>query len=462
MVGLQTPHWCIASGVFSFVQNLLMKGISMSKKPHTLTILDVPIDTLKAYKQNARTHSEKQVQQIAASIRQFGFMNPVLVDGKNRILAGHGRVEAAKSLNIPTVPIIRSTHLTEDQMRAYILADNKIAQNAGWNRDILAIELQHLSSIELDFDIEITGFSTPEIDVIIDSPTVLPSAAEDDVIPEPTTDAPAITQIGDIWELGKHRLICGNALEPETYKSLMGRKKAHMVFTDPPYNVPVDGHVCGLGKIKHREFAMASGEMSEEEFISFLTANFHCLKQYTADGSLHYICMDWRHIHEMMAAGRAVFSELKNLCVWAKDNGGMGSLYRSRHELVFVFKNGTGRHLNNVELGKHGRYRTNVWEYAGVNTARKGRMEELAMHPTVKPVVMVADAIKDCTRRGEAVLDPFAGSGTTIIAAEKTRRVAYAVELDPHYCDVILKRWKAFSGMDAIHHQTKQAFNQGA
>ncbi len=421
---------------------------------------NLPVESLKPHPNNARTHSDRQIKQLAVSIKKFGFTNPVLVDEDDQIVAGHGRVMAAKELGIEEVPVIRLEHLTKDEIRAYMIADNKLAMNSGWDKEILAIELQHLSAIDVDFDVEITGFSTPEIDIITDKETP-EEVKEEDIIPEPD-DGPFVTQLGDVWRMGKHMLICGDSLNPETYQALLQGTKADMVLADPPYNVPIEGHVCGLGKIKHQEFAMAAGEMTEVQFVTFLTTVFQNLKKYSADGSLHYICMDWRHVYEIMTAGRGAYSEMKNLCVWAKNNGGMGSLYRSQHELVFVFKNGTGKHLNNVELGKHGRYRTNVWQYAGVNTMRKGRMKDLAMHPTVKPVAMVADAIKDCTKRGEIVLDPFAGSGTTIIAAEKTKRIAYGIELEPRYCDVILRRWYEYTGEIPVHAVTGAEFKINA
>lgn len=226
-----------------------------------------------------------------------------------------------------------------------------------------------------------------------------------------------------------------------------------MVFTDPPYNVPIDGHVCGKGSIKHREFEMATGEMSQGEFTGFLTQSMKLASAYSDNRSIGFYCMDWRHMGEILEAARFNKFELKNLCVWVKDNGGMGSLYRSRHELVFVFKHGEDKHINNVELGKHGRNRTNVWEYAGVNSMRAGRMEELSMHPTVKPINLVADAIKDCSKRGGIILDPFGGSGTTLIAAEKTGRIARLIELDPHYCDVIIQRWEELTGEKAVREE---------
>lgn len=404
-------------------------------------------EELKPYKNNARTHSDKQIQQIANSLKQFGFMNPVLIDSNNRIMAGHGRVEAAKKLGMKEVPVISSSHLSENQIRAYIIADNKIASNAGWDKNLLSIELKELS-IETNFDIEITGFEMAEIDLIIDSDE--PQEADPaDEIPD-IDNSPAITKLGDIWQLGQHILICGNALKNETYDRLLDTERADMVFTDPPYNVPIDGHVCGNGKIKHAEFAMASGEMTDAEFYSFLEDFCDKASSFSRDGSLHYICMDWRHIDVLIRAGKEFYADLKNICVWNKDNGGMGSLYRSKHELVAVFKHGKKPHINNIELGKHGRYRTNVWDYKGVNSFGRNQ-SDLKLHPTVKPVTMIADAIKDCTKRGHIVLDPFAGSGSTLIAAEKTGRIARCIELDPKYCDVIVRRWQKLTGEEALN-----------
>ena len=231
-----------------------------------------------------------------------------------------------------------------------------------------------------------------------------------------------------------------------------------MVFTDPPYNVPIDGHVCGLGRVRHGEFVMASGEMDEEQFTSFLTTVLRNLAAHSQDGSVHYVCMDWRHMGELLAAGRAAYTELKNLCVWNKDNGGMGSFYRSKHELVFAFKNGTAPHINNFELGQNGRYRTNVWDYPGANSLKAERMEELRMHPTVKPLALVADAIRDCSHRGGLILDPFVGSGTTLMAAERTGREACVLELDPRYIDTIIQRWQAAGGEDAVHADSGETF----
>jgi DNA modification methylase len=416
---------------------------------------------LKPYCRNARTHSPKQIAEIAASIKAFGFNNPVLIDKADGIVAGHGRVEAAKLLGLPTVPTIRLEHLTEVQKRAYILADNKLAEKAGWDREILAIELQNLMELELEFDISATGFELPEIDVLIDELKEKPAKADpaDEV---PLVEGPPVTRLGDIWQIGPHRLICGDSTAPENYVLLLAGEKAQLVFTDPPYNVPIEGHVSGLGAVKHREFAMASGEMTEAEFTTFLAKIFDNLIEVSVDGAIHFICMDWRHIGEVMAAACGRYADFKNLCVWAKTNGGMGSLYRSQHELVCAFKVGTAPHINNVELGKHGRYRTNVWTYAGANAFGATRDEDLASHPTVKPVALVADAILDCSIRRSIVLDAFAGSGTTLVAAHKTGRRGYGIELDPLYCDVILKRLTKIAKIEAVLSATGQTFSEVA
>jgi len=298
-------------------------------------------------------------------------------------------------------------------------------------------------SDDLDFDIGITGFSIPEIDSLMEA--VAPEEPGDpaeDVVPEA---AACRVASGDIWPLGRHRLICGDALDGRVVADLMDGETARMVFSDPPYNVPIDGHVGNSGKTQHREFAMASGEMTVPEFTAFLERAMRNLADHSCEGSIHFICMDWRHMAEMLVAGGAVYQEMKNLIVWAKDNGGMGTFYRSRHELIFVFKKGDAPHINTFELGQHGRYRTNVWQYRGVNTIRAGRMEELALHPTVKPVQMIADAIRDVSGRGDIVLDIFGGSGSTLIAAEKTGRRGYLCELDRIYCDRILARWEAYA-----------------
>ena len=414
------------------------------------------ISQLKPNPRNTRLHSSKQLHQIAASIEEFGFNNPVLVDSDNMILAGHGRVEAARLAGLDRVPILRIEHLSDAQKRAFSIADNKIALNAGWDVEMLKLDMAELSALDLNFDIEITGFETAEIDVLIDGPTTAAKPDRGDLVP--AAQSCAVSELGDVWLLGEHRLICGDACNRAVYAELMQDEEARMVFTDPPYNVPIDGHVGGLGSVKHREFKMASGEMTSAEFQEFLKTTFANMAEVSINGAIHFICMDWRHMSEMMSAASGIYSGLKNLCVWNKNNGGMGSFYRSKHELVFVYKVGADPHVNTVELGKNGRYRTNVWDYAGVNTWRPGRDAELEMHPTVKPTALVIDAIKDCSRRGDIVLDPFIGSGTTIIAAHKSRRKARGIELDPIYVDVAVRRWQAFTGEQATLSGTGDTF----
>jgi DNA modification methylase len=402
--------------------------------------------------QNARIHTRAQVRAIARSIEAFGFNAPILIDRNRKIVAGHGRFEAAKLLGLPQVPVVFLDHLTETQAKAYRLADNKLTDRSSWDDGKVAAQLKELSELVLDFDIEAIGFELPELDVRIqslDDPDVVDNADEFDA-----ATGPAVTLPGDLWQLDLHRLYCGNALDSTSYIALMNGEKAAAVFTDPPYNVKIDGNVCGSGSIKHREFAMAVGEMTEPEFVDFLTTGFRLMRAHAAPGSLIYTCMDWRHMWEILAAGRAAEWALLNLCVWSKTNGGMGSLYRSRHELVFVFRNGKEAHLNNIQLGRFGRNRANVWNYPGVNGfARKGSEDILSLHPTVKPIALVSDAILDCTKRDDVVLDPFIGSGTSILAAERTGRRCFGIEIDPIYVDTVIARWERLTGKKALNSQ---------
>jgi DNA modification methylase len=426
-----------------------------------VAVIERATNALHPYARNARRHSKKQIKQIAASIERFGFTNPVLVSDKGDIIAGHGRVEAAKLLGLKTVPTLALSHLSEVERRAYVLADNKLALNAGWDRDMLAIELQGL--IDLDFAVELTGFSLAEIDIIIDEAGEAdPDGPDDTEDHVPLVSGSPVTQVGDCWQLGRHRLRCGDARSAADMAALMGDERADMVFTDPPYNVAIDGHVCGLGEIRHREFAMARGEMSPAQFTAFLRETLTIMAGVLRDGGIAFVCMDWRHMGEMHAAGTAVFAEFKNLIVWNKTNGGMGSFYRSKHELIFVFKAGNLPHTNSFGLGDTGRYRTNVWDYPGISSISASRSEELAMHPTVKPVALIADAIRDCSRRGEIILDAFGGSGSTLIAAEKTGRSARLIELDPLYCDTIIRRWELVTGKYATLAASGQRFEEVA
>lgn len=416
-----------------------------------------PLSGLKPAKRNARTHSDRQIEQIAASIRNFGFNSPVLVDGEGTIIAGHGRRLAAMRLGMSEVPVIQIEHLTPEELVAYRIADNRIAQNAGWDEDILKMDFSELQMADAGFEMELTGFNTTQIDLILDGK---PAKADTEALPELDPRKGRAVEAGDLWILGDHRLFCGSALERANYVALMGEEKARMVFSDPPYNVRIDGHVCGLGRIRHAEFRMASGEMSPAQFTGFQADAYRNLAEFSINGAIHYLCMDWRHMQEMLEAGHSVYSELKNLCIWSKDNGGMGAFYRSQHELVFVWKVGTEPHLNTIELGRNGRYRTNIWEYPGAS--KTGMDADLAMHPTVKPVPMIMDAIKDTSKRHEIVLDCFGGSGSTLIAAEKTRRRARLIELEPDYCEVTIRRWEKLTGKKAILEATGEAFTDVA
>jgi DNA modification methylase len=413
---------------------------------------------LKPRLKNPRTHTPRQIKQIAASITEFGFINPVLIDGSDGIVAGHARVAAATSIGMADVPTVRVDHLSPTQIRAYVIADNRLAEKAGWDPTVLALELQELS-VQPNFDVTVTGFEMGEIDLIIGE-TSASEADEADVIPEIDRSLPAVSRPGDCWQIGDHVLLCGDALKPESYEQLLAGKRAQMVFIDPPYNVRIAGNVSGLGKARHREFAMASGEMSQREFTTFLRRALTHLADFSIDGSIHFICMDWRHIRELADAADDAYSELKNICVWSKSNAGMGSLYRSAHEFIFVYKNGRAKHINNVELGRFGRSRTNVWEYAGMSSFGRDRDASLAGHPTLKPLALVSDAILDCSKRGGIILDAFSGSGTTLLAAEKTGRRGYGIELDPHYVDLVIKRFEEVYGLGAIHANSDLSFDR--
>jgi DNA modification methylase len=424
-----------------------------SMRMRDLQVETVPVASLRPSPRNPRTHSRAQIGQIADSIRTFGWTVPLLVDDAGELIAGHGRLAAAKRLGLEHAPVIRLSNLTPAQKRAYALADNKLAENAGWDRGLLALELQDLIALDPEFEITIIGFEMGAIDVLIDELGEISAEGADEADQVPALDAgrPLVTAPGDLWALGPHRLLCADALAPASYTALLGEAKAALVFTDPPYNVPIAGHVSGLGRRVHDEFAMASGEMSDAEFEAFLKTTLARLADACVPGAIGFVCMDWRGLRALLNAGGETGLELKNLCVWAKTNAGMGSLYRSQHELVAVFKNATAPHTNNVALGKHGRHRTNVWSYPGCTSFGPERDAALGMHPTVKPVALVEDAIKDCSNRGDLVLDAFAGSGTTLIAAARAGRRGFGLELDPRYVDVALRRFRALTGEEPVH-----------
>ena len=421
-----------------------------------IKITYVELNSLKAYQNNPKDHPQKQVHQIADSIKKFGFNNPILIDENDEIIAGHGRYMAAQQLQMETVPVIRLTHLDETQKRVYRLADNKISENGGWNKELLALEISDLEQIYVD-DITITGFEQVEINNLITDTAPAPDKKLNKI--EFVPEDEIVTQPGDIWQLGRHKIICANSLDEESFARLLSDKRADMVIQDPPYNVKISGHVCGCGNICHDEFPMASGEMSSEEFTKFLTDNFTLCKKYSNDGAMQYNFMDWRHITEIKTALDSVFGDFINLCVWVKTSGGMGSLYRSQHELCLIFRNGKESHVNNVELGRHGRYRTNVWNYAGVNAFGRHK-GDIKLHPTVKPVEMLYDAILDVSKRGDIVLDTFLGSGSTLIAAHKAHRICRGIEYEPMYIDTTIRRFYELFGTDAVHLATGQTYSE--
>jgi DNA modification methylase len=428
-----------------------------------LSIKYISTNELRLNSANPRQHPDEQIQRIANSIDTFGFCVPIGIDENSMVIFGHGRLLAARRLNLPRVPVVSLSHLTKDQLRALMIADNRLTEASTWDRDLLAEQLKFLAEAELDFSLEVTGFEMGEIDVIIEGADPAGDLQNDpaDSLPDSRSAIP-VSREGDLWSLSKHRIYCGNSLDHNSFLTLMTGRRADMVFIDPPYNVKISGHAGGLGTIQHPNFKMASGEMNDPQFTDFLSQAVTLLADHSAEGSLQYIFMDWRGLQPLLNATKHAYSELKNVCVWSKGSGGMGSLYRSAHELVFVFKFGKDKHINNVQLGQYGRYRTNVWNYPGMNSfARKteeGNLLEL--HPTVKPVALVADAIMDVSSRGDLVLDSFLGSGTTLIAAERTGRTCYGIELEPVYVDVAVRRWQTLTGLQAKHFVSGRTFSE--
>jgi DNA modification methylase len=406
-------------------------------------IEQIAVEELKPRRRNARRHSDKQIEQLAASLREFGFIGAIIIDETNHVLAGHGRLAAAKLVGLREIPCIRVNHLDEASRKAFALADNRLAELSGWDDDILKLELQELETLA-DFDLAVTGFDTVDLDRLL-GPEPDPHANLDDNIPELLDHRPAVSARGDMWILGQHRLLCGDALNPADYTHLLGNEEVVQVVSDPPYNVQIRGNVSS--KNGFREFAMASGELSPQQFTAFLSTWLVNASKVSRNGAIFHIFMDWRHVEEMLAAIRSAGLCPMNLCVWVKPNAGMGTFYRSQHELVFVVKNGNAPHLNNFGLGARGRNRSNVWRYPTVvHGPRRGISDPENGHPTPKPVAAIIDALKDCSRRGDIILDPFAGSGTTAIAADRIGRKARLIELDPHYVDLIVRRWQVVTG----------------
>jgi DNA modification methylase len=417
------------------------------------------IDALQSFPGNPRRHPGAQIASLMRSIEQV-WTNPILIDETGTILAGHGRWEAAKRLGRTEVPTLTIGGLSAAEKRAVVIADNRLPEQAVWDFDLLRGHFKDL--IEVDFDVELTGFSTGEIDLLLDGKPASATADPADDLTGLRSDGPAVSQPGDLWHLERHRLLCGDALCSEAYEASLGPDLAQMIIADPPYNVRIHGHAVGRGKKHHREFKMASGEMSEEAFTAFLETFIREAISFSENGSIHYLFIDWRHLPQLLAAARPLYTDWKNLLVWNKTNAGQGSFYRSKHELIAVFKSGNAPHVNNFGLGANGRYRANVVDYPSVNGLHPARRGDLDLHPTIKPVALVADLIRDCSRRNGIILDPFGGSGTTILAAERAGRVARVIELDPLYVDVAIRRWEQVTGISVQHAELGLSFAETA
>jgi DNA modification methylase len=419
----------------------------------------VPTERLKPNPRNAKKHPDRQIALLVENYERLGVTQPIVIDENDTVMCGNGRLEAAKKAKLAHLPVIRLSGLTPSQKRALAIADNKLAELGEYDLDILSEELSYLydPETELSFDPRIVGFETVELDQILaDGPDDDRTDPADEIIPV-NSQEPAVTSLGDVWTCDQHRLVCGDATNKASYSAVMETDLAEMVFTDPPYNVPNAGHVSRRDDL--REFAMAHGEMTPSQFTDFLSIVCANILARMVDGAVGYICMDWRHLLELRAAADPIFGDLKNLIVWVKSNAGLGSFYRSQHELICVYA-APGKPINNFGLGGKGRHRTNVWKYPGFSSFGRGRKEALAMHPTVKPVAMVMDALMDCSNRGGIVLDPFGGSGTTMIAAERKSRRARLIEIDPLYCDVTVQRWQNFSGKTARLAETNETYQE--
>jgi DNA modification methylase len=426
-------------------------ALSRDLNPRLVSIADC-----KALGRETRRHPPGQVRKLAASLDRFGFVLPILIDPDRRVVAGWGLVLAARQLGLTEVPAVTLTELSEAELRTLRLALNRLSEDSAWDEKELTLEFSEILELSPQTDLEVSGFEMGEIDILLGDG----GAGEEDALPLIDAFAPPVTRPGDLWICGQHRVFCGDALRSESFSQLLGGEAAGMLFTDPPYNVPIDGHASGLGTIKHADFAMGSGELSSTEFMAFLKTSLGHAARCSRDGAIHFVCMDWRHLKEVIVAGEKIYSELKNVCVWRKSNAGMGSLYRSQHELVLVFKVGTDAHVNNVGLGRHGRNRTNVWDYVSQNALNGTAKSKLALHPTVKPVALVADAIRDCSTRNSVILDPFAGAGTTLIAAERTGRRARLIEIDPRFVDAGIERWQRLTGGTALLADGGQPFRR--
>lgn len=422
----------------------------------------LPLEQIKLGEIKLRRHTRRQINKLCRNIDKFGFLVPVIIDANDVLITGHGRIEAARQLGLDRVPTIRATHLTAEELRAFAIADNRLSELSEWDSKVLKSELGFLIGLDIEFDVEMTGFELPEIEVIL--------AADDDQAAGDTDDDPVplgarpVTRLGDVWisSDGTVTIICGDSRSEDTYRLLLRGELADLIVTDPPYNCAINGFASGNGKAQRREFHEASGEMSTAEFRQFLHDILGLYTVFGKDGSLHYVFMDWRNIDLLIGVGRDIYQVFINLGVWRKTTGGMGGLYRSAHELCAIFRKGDAQHVNNVQLGRFGRNRSNVWTHQGANTFRKGRDADLAAHPTVKPVELIKDIIKDASHRNGLVLDAFLGSGTTLLAALRTGRRGAGIEIDPLYVDVAIRRIQEATGVKFVQRETGETFDDRA
>lgn len=413
-------------------------------------------ELLKAPERRLRIRSRVKLAAIARSISEFGFLIPIVVDPQLKIIAGIGRWEAARELKLTSVPIIRVEHLTDAQLRLFAIADNKLPEGVAWDHGELLLEIQEIELIAPELELTSSGLEIAEIDTLYGRARTTELADFDE--PAPVEEGPAINRSGDLWQLGRHVLACGDARDAALIKAMVGDRQARLLLSDPPWNLKIEGVVSGNGRVKHADFEMAAGEMTRDEFQHFLAEFLTASLPQLMDGALAYLFMDWRNLDTLCAAANHTRLEQKNLLVWCKDSPGMGSLYRSQHELIGLFKHGTAAHLNNIQLGRHGRNRSNVLFYPGMNGFGKGRSKALQTHPTCKPVSLLADIMLDASAPGDLILDPFGGSGSTLIAGEKVDRDACLVELHPPFADAIVRRFEALTHEEAVHLETGQTF----
>ena len=446
---LKNNHKTIISNDISKVLRHLEKTFS-GTQPSNNNLQMVDIESIILRSKSLRKHSKKQLQKLKNAINKVGYVNSILLDEKYNILAGELRLFAAKELGFTQIPAIILENLTPEEIEAIRILDNRIAEDGEWNFENLKDEIEKLMKFDITF--EDLGFDTVDYDEIF----LIKNSGENKVHDTDKEDEswldvniPTKVKTGDLWRLGDHFIFCGDSLNDKSFEILMRGELAKIVVTDPPYNCKIKGHVCGLGKTQHEEFAMASGEMTDSEFAEFISKFMQNLVKFSCDGSLSYIFMDWVGVKLLLTQGKKHYSELKNITVWNKGVGGMGAFYRSQHEMVPIFKNGKAKHQNHIQLGKNGRYRTNVWDYSGIRVTNPGSLDLLRLHPTVKPVAMLHDILLDASSKNDVVLDCFGGSGSTLIAAERCKRRARLIEISPRYCDVIIYRWRQETGKTA-------------